>query len=92
MRRFKDGAMLPPRTHEETLEYKRQHSRDRREKIKERGKAWRIANRERNNAHQYLQKLRAMKDPLPRHVRKMAFLAAKYPKRRVVYCISQIEE
>ena len=56
-----------------------------REVMLERARKWRKDNRERHNAHRHLRRLRAMKDPLPRHIRKMAELAAKYPKRRIVY-------
>lgn len=54
------------------------------EKIYKRADEWRKKNRERSNAHSYLRLLRKLKDPKPHHIRKMAELCRKYPKRRIV--------
>lgn len=70
---------------EEGKAYYRAYGARNKEKMAARGRAWWLANRERKNGLDYLRRLRLMKDPLPRHVRKMAQLAAKFPKRRVVY-------
>ena len=69
----------------ELLAYHRAYAAKHKDKRAAYCKAWRLLNRERDNALNYLRRLRNMKDPLPRHVRKMAFLAAKYPKKRIVY-------
>ncbi len=85
MRRYLNGVMLPARTHEEELAYKRERNRAHKKEIAERGRKWRKANRERFNAITHLRRLRALKDPRHSHVRKMAEICAKYPKKRIVY-------
>ena len=56
-----------------------------RKRIRERADAWRKKNQARCNALKRLQDLRAMKNPLPRHIEKMAEICNRYPKRRIVY-------
>ena len=85
MRRYEAGVALPPRSHDELLAYKREWGIRHREEVRARSAKWHRENRERRNAHRHLLRLRAMKDPLPRHIRKMAEICAKYPKRRIQY-------
>ncbi len=67
------------------LAYQKAYYYANRDNIRRKADEWREENRERSNALRYLLYLRSMKNPQPRHIRKMIEIAARYPKKRLVF-------